>query len=578
MFAISIVLATYNRRELLARTLGTIFAQEFPASEYEVVVVDDGSQDDTRDFLRKLTPPCAFQLHTQPNSGQTVALNRGSRAASGRLLLFLDDDLLCAPNCLAAHAAAHDGSEKVCFGRTGWADDTPTAAVSDLMRSYFDLRFARLTKLPSPTFPDDALVGPNCSLPRSLFLVHGGYNEASFPRRLEDFEMGVRLWKRGIPFQYVPSSVVKQVYTRPAGEFRDRAGIDGASALRLCRVHAELRPRYASHFTTGELIKGELLNLGLRQPTLTRLALATTFKIVSLVGKPECRLARRGLALQSMFAFRASAAREAGGRKALFEEWGKRAPVLLYHRIAPDVPPSHPGLTVTLRQFRKHLRWIAILGYEPIVASEWHRWRCHSYRLPKKPVLITFDDAYADTAKYAFPLLKQRGFRATVFTPSALVGKRLPWDGATVMNAPEIRRWSEKGFEFQAHSRTHPDLTLLTEAETAQEIADSKVELQETTGLPVTAFAYPHGAYNDAALRSVQSASYDLAFTIRDGTNLLCTPPHLQMRSGVAQNDTFLEFWLRLALGYNPLSRLRGGYVMHHLGRLCRCVRNLAAP
>src|SRR5215471_12914256 len=107
---LSVVIPTYNRRELLSRTLQTVLHQHFPAEDYEVVVVVDGSTDGTIDMLRTFNPTCGFRVFNQPNRGQAAARNVGWKAALGELILFVDDDLMCDPTLLQEHTLAHDNS------------------------------------------------------------------------------------------------------------------------------------------------------------------------------------------------------------------------------------------------------------------------------------------------------------------------------------------------------------------------------------------------------------------------------------------------------------------------------------
>jgi len=114
---ISVLIPTFNRRNVLERTLPTLFQQDFPADRFEIVVVVDGSSDGTMEFLRKFASPCSMHFVGQPNQGPAVARNAGLKRVSGELVLFLDDDILCPPNLLSLHASAHNGqSRRVVFG------------------------------------------------------------------------------------------------------------------------------------------------------------------------------------------------------------------------------------------------------------------------------------------------------------------------------------------------------------------------------------------------------------------------------------------------------------------------------
>src|SRR6202030_1015727 len=104
---ISVIIATYNRKDVLTRSLPPLFDQDFSVDDYEVLVVVDGSTDGTARYLRSLRPRCRLRAFEKPHRGQAAAINTGLRAASGEIVLFLDDDILCPPNLLRVHVDAH---------------------------------------------------------------------------------------------------------------------------------------------------------------------------------------------------------------------------------------------------------------------------------------------------------------------------------------------------------------------------------------------------------------------------------------------------------------------------------------
>src|SRR6266542_3589679 len=102
---VSVVVSTYNRRDVVLRTARTLLQQDYPSSQYEIIVVVDGSADGTAEALRALSPRlCVLE---QENRGPAAARNAGARAASGELLTFLDDDMTCEPELVREHVAAH---------------------------------------------------------------------------------------------------------------------------------------------------------------------------------------------------------------------------------------------------------------------------------------------------------------------------------------------------------------------------------------------------------------------------------------------------------------------------------------
>lgn len=111
----------------------------------------------------------------------------------------------------------------------------------------------------------------------------------------------------------------------------------------------------------------------------------------------------------------------------------------------------------------------------------------------RKVVALTFDDGFRDFHSAAFPILRQCGFGATVFLPTAFIGKTpvrfkahecLTWD--------EVRELQKAGIEFGSHTVNHPELVSLAWGEVEKEVRDSKAEIEQQLGIRVTSFAYPY--------------------------------------------------------------------------------------
>lgn len=231
-----------------------------------------------------------------------------------------------------------------------------------------------------------------------------------------------------------------------------------------------------------------------------------------------------------------------------------RCVALLYHHIGPARPGAYPELTISSELFARQIEWLARHGYTGICAADWLAWLATGTELPPKPILITFDDAYADIAEHALPLLRHHGFSATVFVVTARVGRTNTWDErqgyATLplMTAEQIRSWAAEGIEFGAHSRTHADLTTLSADALAEEIVGSRDELERLLGAPVTSFAYPFGAFNDAA-RALVASSYGLAFSCLEGFNRAHTDRQLLRRVFLKPRHSMGMFALIVRLG-----------------------------
>ena len=106
---VSVVLATYNRGPILVRLLRQLAAQDFPADEMEVVVVDDGSREPAASLLEPLRSELPYRLLvlTQANAGAAAARQRAVMHASGELLVILDDDMQIRPEFISEHARIH---------------------------------------------------------------------------------------------------------------------------------------------------------------------------------------------------------------------------------------------------------------------------------------------------------------------------------------------------------------------------------------------------------------------------------------------------------------------------------------
>jgi len=196
---------------------------------------------------------------------------------------------------------------------------------------------------------------------------------------------------------------------------------------------------------------------------------------------------------------------------------GPAIPILLYHKIgAPPRGARLPGQYVSPALFRRHLDYLQRHGYRAISLLD----IVHQDRdLPRRPVVITFDDGYQCLHRHAFPALAQRGWTATIFLVAGALGGVSVWERAAggaaepLLGIPEIREMRSAGLEFGSHTLTHPRLTALTEAEAAREIGASRSSLAEALGEPCRSFAYPYGDWDHRVRDLVASAGYEAACT-----------------------------------------------------------------
>lgn len=169
-------------------------------------------------------------------------------------------------------------------------------------------------------------------------------------------------------------------------------------------------------------------------------------------------------------------------------------PVLMYHHIGSWPSPY----SVSAANFAAQLAWLQANGYQAVTLRQVVAAFSGPVALPAKPVAISIDDGYDDAATTARDLLKQFHMTATFFIPT--------WQ--TRLSAVTLRAMDKEGFDIEAHSRTHPDLTTLSDAAAWSEIKGSKDDLERILGHSVDLFAYPYGAENARIVALVEKAGY----------------------------------------------------------------------
>jgi glycosyltransferase involved in cell wall biosynthesis len=243
---ISVVIPTRNRSEILGRTLAALAEQRHPADGFEVVVVDNGSTDATRELVGDLAEnfPTALRLQEEPRPGPAAARNRGAEAAEGEVLLFLGDDMLPAtPDLVAGHASLHQGRSEPTFSVLGRATWHPREPVSIFMRWLEEggpqFAYGRLS--PGPVSAGRYFYTPNASLKRQMFFDAGGFDERFPHAAVEDIDLGTRLEALGLELVYEPSLLVHHVHPTTIPESLHRMEHVGRSVALYHRLHPEGR-------------------------------------------------------------------------------------------------------------------------------------------------------------------------------------------------------------------------------------------------------------------------------------------------------------------------------------------------
>ncbi len=201
-YDLTVVITSYNRRELLRRCLDSLAVQTLDQSRFEVLVLDDGSTDGTTEMVESLSTPYKLRLLSGSQRRWARARNAGVEAAEGRICLHVDDDIICGARMLADHVAAHEEGERiVAVGKLIQAppdaDDWYAHAFAQGLNEHYDELLQR-----PPAWTD--CYGANLSTTRAVYLEVGGF-ATDLPAAI-DLEFGYRLVEAGCSLRYLPDA------------------------------------------------------------------------------------------------------------------------------------------------------------------------------------------------------------------------------------------------------------------------------------------------------------------------------------------------------------------------------------
>ena len=197
-----------------------------------------------------------------------------------------------------------------------------------------------------------------------------------------------------------------------------------------------------------------------------------------------------------------------------------RVPVFMFHTSSEYNPGGLPELYVRPSVFEEMIIHLVENGYTLVTFDDWDN--LHNI---ERPVFITFDDGYEANYTEIFPILERHNARITIFL--------------TLMNVKEggltiemIRRMSESGLvRFESHTMNHRNLARISEDEERLrwELGESRERIEEITGVPVVAIAYPYGAFN-RRVAEVARDYYRFGITTIFGTHVTETICDFEIR------------------------------------------------
>lgn len=197
--------------------------------------------------------------------------------------------------------------------------------------------------------------------------------------------------------------------------------------------------------------------------------------------------------------------------------WPRDRLVLCYHAVSRD---WEAAMAIHPRRLERQLQRLLERGHVPTTFTD-----CVLRPPARRTLAVTFDDACRSVLELALPILSALGIPGTVFVPTAYVGSGRP------MSWPELEPWlhtghrrelvpldwaqlaqlREAGWEIGSHTRTHPHLTALSDADLVRELSGSRAELERRLGVPATSLAYPFGDCDRRVASAARAAGYAAA-------------------------------------------------------------------
>ena len=198
--------------------------------------------------------------------------------------------------------------------------------------------------------------------------------------------------------------------------------------------------------------------------------------------------------------------------------------ILMYHMISPHLPKNKSKfnrLRITPETFEKQLHWLHTHHWQTMTMAE----IAECQTIPPKTVVLTFDDGYANNYIHAFPLLKRYNMKATIYIITERFHQNWATDKDTKLSSDElnseamlthemIHEMIDSGLiEIGSHTKHHVNLPTLSSEQQEEEIAQSKVIIEQQYGIICKSFAYPFGFFNTTSVSLVQKYGYTSAVT-----------------------------------------------------------------
>jgi peptidoglycan/xylan/chitin deacetylase (PgdA/CDA1 family) len=226
-------------------------------------------------------------------------------------------------------------------------------------------------------------------------------------------------------------------------------------------------------------------------------------------------------------------------------------PILMYHNINPTAAGAN---WVVVSRFAEQMDYLVSNGYTSVSGDDIYRYVYKGAALPAKPVWITFDDSYQNIYDYAYPVLRSRSLRGSIFTVTQYMGYPSVWDLGNEpvhlhMTWDMLRTMLDTDTVYgDSHSQHHIRLGESSPANQKSDLWGAQRDLTAFTGDPGTGFAYPYGSYTDIAEWALAKSGFRAAVVIGQAKQHTDDARDMYQltRIGVSDSDTVATFASKL--------------------------------
>jgi glycosyltransferase involved in cell wall biosynthesis len=243
---ISLIVPTFNRGPILKKCLAALEAQTFPAKDFEVIVIDDGSSDGTEEMMRQYQPPFPMQYLRQTNAGTGAARRNAVSHANGEYLLLMNDDTICDPDLVEQHVRTQRdvASERwAVLGNFEYPAEAHRRAFTHFLRTG-SFMFPQIDMEAGFPYPYSHFITCNLSIRKQAVLEAGSFDPTY--KLSEDTELGIRLFEMGYGVLYQPAAHAWHDHLPYAvGNLIRRARVYGADYFYMFRRHPRVVQEWA---------------------------------------------------------------------------------------------------------------------------------------------------------------------------------------------------------------------------------------------------------------------------------------------------------------------------------------------